>query len=159
MQQFVGLAEDKVLFSFGPDVESDKNQWSEALVDSGLRSQCSVTKPLLAQGLGQQSVPPGRHAALAGQISAHGFTRSCGFRFGNCVILLHVVILCWPDFSALSPSVELRGEGSQMFRIQRGFGVVMIVVTILSGALRPSGSPEDAGFHNTGVVVDGIGHH
>lgn len=36
MQQSVGLAEDKVLFSFGPGVESDKDQWSESLVDPGL---------------------------------------------------------------------------------------------------------------------------
>uniref|UniRef100_G3P964 Secreted protein n=1 Tax=Gasterosteus aculeatus TaxID=69293 RepID=G3P964_GASAC len=44
-----------------------------------------------------------------------------------------------------------------MFRIQWGFGRVMIVVAILPGALRPPRPPEDAGFHHTGVAVDGVG--
>lgn len=44
-----------------------------------------------------------------------------------------------------------------MFRIQRGFGLIMVVVTVLSGALRPPRSPEDAGLHNTRVAVDSVG--
>lgn len=67
-----------------------------------------------------------------------------------------MVILSGPDFSALSPSV---GKGSQMFGIHLGFGVVMVVVTVFSGALRPPGSPEDAGFHHTRVAVDSVGRH
>lgn len=118
-----------------------------------------MIKSFLTKRLGQQSVPAGRHAALASHISGRGFTGSCRFRSGRCVIPLIVVILCGPDFSALSPSVELSGKGSQMFRIQRGFGLVTIVVTVFSSALRPPRPPEDAGFHNTRVAVDSVGHH
>lgn len=46
MQQSVGLAEDKVLFSFGPGIESDKNKWLDSLVDPGLWSQSSMIKSL-----------------------------------------------------------------------------------------------------------------
>ena len=36
--------------------------------------------------------------------------------------------------------------------------MVMIVVTVFSGALGPPRSPEDAGFHHTGVAINSTGH-
>ncbi|KAA8594071.1 hypothetical protein FQN60_004905 [Etheostoma spectabile] len=133
-------------------------RFKEKKVERPTLIQCSMIKSFLTQCLGQQSVPAGRHAALASHISGRGFTGSCRFRPGRCVIPLIVAILRGPDFSALSPSVGLSRKGSQMFRIQRGFGLVMIVVTIFSSALRPPRPSEDAGFHNT-RVLDSVGHH
>lgn len=106
-------------------------------------------KSLAPQSFGQESLSAGGHAALAGQVSARGFSRS---RSGRCVARVHVLVLRGPDLSALSPPGELSGSGG--FWIQRGSGVLM-AVAVFSGALRPARPPEDAGFGGARVAHHG----
>lgn len=152
-QQSVGLAGGNAGL-FWPQVGI---RWYQLLlVNPGFWSQASLMERPMTQSLGEQSVSVGRHAAVARQISNGGFTRFGGFRFWICIIPFHVVIVCGPDFGALCPSV---GKGSLALGITGRFSAIVVVVTVLFGALRSARSPRDVGPRVAGVTVGSVGHH